>query len=180
MLKKYAIASARNFLDFSKFEHIVTMLNLSPIESWNRWEDIDGNILTICKNKNVIVTQSDKTNNKTLDIFRKAKPNLIAKHSYWVLCLIGNKEIILSFLGNDGVLRSCYYKDNKWVNNISSLLLGFDILKYIVNNYIESDIINIEDKKIKKLKLIDIEESWCGGLPLVDSELKEKICHLIQ
>src|SRR5690606_31750844 len=103
------------------------------------WIDEEGNSLIINKKNKVIIKQSKIESKKTDDLFIKSKPCLIYKYSYWALGFDIDNKTIISFLGNDGVLRSCLFEEN-WKYNFRSILLGFDIIDYIAREYIEDDL----------------------------------------
>lgn len=152
LTRQKAIASARAFVDY-RVEIIINILNLNYIEDWTRWVDAEGNSLKLKKNGNIKITKSNHPVQKTNDIFFKARPGLIARHSYWAFVINGDGNRIVNFLGNDGVLRSCYYEGGNWVRNFSPLLLGIDNLWVVENNYLNSD-----KKKIKGVKLPNHKE----------------------
>jgi hypothetical protein len=180
MQKKRAIASARAFLNLPSFDLIVSILDLQPKGSWDQWEDAEGNYLKISKNKSIRVFLPKKDTLTTRDIYRKAHPRMIAKHSYWILALFGKNQSIISFLGNDGILRCCYFENNIWKYNISPLLLGFDILKCVISEYLELDSRKLQLVSVKHPKSFKIEEVWASGIPANDFSLQERIeCHLI-
>ena len=179
MQKKRAIASARAFLGIP-FDLLAEIAALDPIEDWHLWTDPEGNRLRIAKNKSVQVYPARHESRTTKDVFRKAEPALIAKHSYWVLALFGKDETLLNFLGNDGLLRTCYFEERIWQYNMSSVLLGFKALRYVGSGYIETRSRQITSPlKIKYPKGFEIEEAWASGYPTTDSNLQERIrCHL--
>lgn len=178
MSKSRAIASARAFLGIY-FEILAEILGLNPKEDWHEWEDPEKNFLKITKRKTIRVYPSSNIPTTTNDVFRKAHPRDIAKHSYWMLVLIAKNKTIICFLGNDGILRRCDFEDNKWVCNDSPLLLGYQVLRYIINGYLET-----EPRKVKSIKLhypisFEIEDAWASGYPSTNHELQELIeCHL--
>jgi hypothetical protein len=179
MKKSQALASARAFLHFP-FDILVDMLSLEPHEDWHGWQDSDGNRLRILKNGRVNVYPSKQATNKTTDVFRKAKPELIARHSYWGMLLSG-KDNILIFLGNDGRVRCSYFKNNIWYKNLSPLLLGFDIIRYIVYGYLETNTVQIKPPKISYPHDIGIEEAWAFGFPIENNQtIKEHIRCLLK
>jgi hypothetical protein len=142
--------------------------------------DADGNRLRIAKNKSVLVYPAKKEPSVTKDIFRKAPPALIAKNSYWILALFGKNHSLLSFLGNDGNLRSCYFEDEVWQYNMSSTLLGYRALRYVSSGYIETYCRRIiTSLKVKYPKGFEIEEAWASGYPSSNDKFQERIqCHL--
>ena len=144
------------------------------------WEDIEGNRLKILKNKSVQVHPAKIEARSTKDLFRKAKPALIAKHSYWVLAFFGKEsKSVLSFLGNDGKLRVSYFENTLWVSNISPVLIGYSALQQVVSGYIDTDSRIISSIKIPYPKGFEIEEAWGCGYPTSDINLLERIqCHL--
>ena len=148
MKKDRAAASARAFLN-CPFELVVDMLGLTQDGDWHFWKDSDGNRLTISKNKKALTYPSKSITTSTNDIFHKTKPEVIIKHSYWGILLSGKHNIFI-FLGNDGRLRCSYFEDNIWIKNISPLLLGFDIIKYIVSEYLETETRQINLSSISK------------------------------
>lgn len=179
MQKNRAIASARAFLNSSRFELIVDILGLQPKGDWTQWEDSEGNRLKISKNKAVHIYPSSGEAETTKDVYRKARPSTIAEHSYWVLAAFGQKETILTFLGNDGVLRCSYFENNIWKYNISPVLLGFQALDFIASGYIDTDPRKIRSLRITYPKGFEIEEVWATGYPTNDTTLQERIqCHL--
>jgi hypothetical protein len=180
MQKKRAIASARAFLNAPRFDLIVEILKLNPEEDWTKWQDIEGNQLKISKNKAIHVYHSKQESEYTNDVYRKAKPVNIAKHSYWVLALFGSTQSILSFIGNDGTLRCCYFENNIWKCNLPPIMLGYQILGYIASGYIETESRKIAIPIIGYPKRFKIEEAWASGYPVADTNLKERIqCHLM-
>jgi|SRR5690606_30442622 len=174
MKRSAAIASARIGTKESRFNTIVEILDLKHKGDWRIWEDAESNILKISKNGAVQVYPS-KISITTRDIFKKAEPKLIAKHSYWVLCLFGTTQKILVFLGNDGILRCCLFDNNQWIENLSSVLLGFKTLKVIASGYIDSEPRRMPQMNITYPKSFEIEEAWASGYPSNDSQLQEKI-----
>ncbi len=179
MQKKRAIASARAFLN-SPFDLLVDIVGLNPKEDWHLWVDAEGNRLRIAKNKSVQVYPAREESTCTKDVFRKASPYLIAKNSYWVLALFGKNQTLLNFLGDDGTLRSCYFKDEIWQYNMSSTLLGYKALRYISSGYVEIYSRQIMTSlKVKYPKGFEIEEAWASGYPSSNAKLQERIqCHL--
>lgn len=174
MIKQHqAIASARAYLTDAKFDNIVSMLNLECIGDWHHWKDSDDNILTITKKRSAIIYPAKERSFSTKDLFRKASPETIAKHSYWVIYIERQDKKTLSFLGNDGILRSSLFENN-WICNFSSMLLGFQILKYISNYYLEDECI-----EVKQIKQPDIKQIWGTPFPSNNERIQEKICHLI-
>jgi hypothetical protein len=184
MHRTRAIASARAFLDAPRFEILVDIVGLEPKEDWHTWEDGEGNRLRIAKNKSVQVYSLKTKSEITKDVFRKARPELIASHSYWVLSLFGNsdgyKDTILAFLGYDGSLRCCLFRDKVWIENFSPVLLGYQTLSYISSGYIDNESRILKSLKVTYPKGFDIEEAWASGFPTTDINLQERIqCHLI-
>src|SRR5690606_13925175 len=133
----------------------------------------ESNILRITQNGWVKIYQG-KNPTTTRDVFRKANPNIIAKHSYWVLYLYSPEQIIIAFLGNDGLLRCSLFKDNKWVGNQCPIFLGFKILKIIASGYIDPEVKKIVKTNVMS-KNLQIEEAWSSGYPISDSKLQEKL-----
>lgn len=180
MQKKRAIASARAFLNAPRFDVVVEILKINPKGDWTQWQDFEGNTLKISKNKAVHVYPSKHDLEVTKDVYRKARPDSIAKNSYWVLAMFGKTQSILSFLGNDGTLRCCYFENNIWKCNIAPVLLGYQVLNYIASGYIEIESRKIAIPKIGYSRNFDIEEVWASGYPVTDTNLQEKIqCHLM-
>jgi hypothetical protein len=185
MHRTRAIASARAFLGTPQFEILADIVGLEPTGDWHVWEDAEGNRLRIAKNKSVqVYAQSPKAESEvTKDVFRKARPELIAKHSYWVLSLFGNnqgcQQTVLAFLGNNGNLRCCVFIDKVWQMNISPVLLGFQTLSHISLGYIDNESRIIKSLNVTYPKGFGIEEAWASGFPTTDSNLQERIqCHL--
>jgi hypothetical protein len=185
MNKGRLIASARAALN-CPFDLLVDMLSLEPKEDWHLWLDPEGNRLRIFKNRAARVYPSLTAATKTRDIFRKARPELIERNSYWGVLIDGQNKNILILLGNDGKLRSCYFEDNIWKENISPLLLGFNILRYIASGYLESNVRTIKLLNIAYPRDFKIEEGWAFGLPIEDynarqdDNLKERIRCLLK
>lgn len=184
MQKKRAIASARAFLEDANFDVIVQILRLNPLEDWTQWVDIEGNCLTISKNKVIYIYPSKENIQVTNDVYRKTNAITIANHSYWMLAMFGQDKSILSFLGNDGMLRCCYFENDIWKCNIQPLLLGYQILSYVASEYINTETRKIQIPKISYPNNFDIEEAWMSGYPCIDFQLlSEKSqdrlqCHL--
>lgn len=179
MQKKRAIASAQAALSFP-FGLVVDIAGLEPMVGWNSWTDSECNLLRIAKNNAVQVFPCSTEYPITKDVFRKARPELIAKHSYWVLSLFGKDNTLLCFLGNDGTLRVSYFESNTWQYNMSCTLLGFQALRYVASGYLESDSRKISSLKVSYPKEFEIEEAWASGYPTSHRKLQERIeCHLI-
>src|SRR5690606_41718125 len=77
--------------------------------------------------------------------------------------------------GNDGILRCCLFDNNQWIENLSSVLLGFKTLKVIASGYIDSEPRRMPQMNITYPKSFEIEEAWASGYPSNDSQLQEKI-----
>lgn len=155
------------------------MLFLEPNGDWHRWQDSEGNRLTIFKDNSVQVYPAKDRSISTKDIFRKASPNLIIKHSYWGIIITEKNKDILILLGNDGKLRSSYFENNIWIENISPLLLGFHILRYISYGYLESDVRKIKLLNVIYPKEFKIEEAWAFGIPIEDTIINKKVSQLL-
>jgi len=180
MQKDRIIASARAFLN-CPFDILVDMIGLEPKEDWHLWLDPEGNRLRIFKSRAVQVYPAQVQATKTKDVFRKARPELIEHHSYWGILISGYNKNILILLGNDGKIRSSYFKDNIWTENISPLLLGFGILRYIASGYLESSVRIIKTLDITYPKEFEIEEALAFGIPIEDNNnLKERIRCLLK
>lgn len=177
MKHERAKASARAALN-CPFDLLVEMLDLEPEGDWHVWKDSEGNRLRILKSGTGTVYPATVPAMKTKDIFRKANPKLIERNSYWGMLLSG-KHNILIFLGNDGKIRSCYFENNIWVKNISPLLLGFGILRYILSGYLETNSRTIKLLKVSYPHDFGIEEAWAFGIPIEDTNLKERVRLLI-
>lgn len=177
MQKARAIASARAFLG-CRFDLIVDIVGLDPKEEWMLWEDAEGNRLRISKNKAVNVYPAKTPAVVTKDVFRKAPPALIAKHSYWVMSVFGNHDM-LCFLGDDGTLRCCYFENQRWQYNMSPTLLGYQALRCVMSGYIETESRRLHSFSLGFPRDFQIEEAWASGYPTTDRKLQERICHLI-
>jgi hypothetical protein len=178
MKRERAIASARAALN-CPFDLLVDMLSLEPETDWHGWLDSEGNRLRILKNGTVKVYPATTPATKTKDVFRKAHPALIERHSYWGMLLSG-KDNILILLGNDGKIRSSYFENNIWVRNISPLLLGFGILRYISSGYLETNPRTIKLLKVSYPHDFGIEEAWAFGIPIEQTNLKERVRCLLK
>lgn len=174
MNKNRFIASAKAFLPKSNFPAIVTLLDINPEKDWKHWRDIEGNQLIIRKNKGVVTYISGKNSYQTNDIFRKALPLLISQNSYWVLAMFGDEITILNFVGNDGLLRSCYFEKNEWKYNFKSIFFGFNVIEYVAQEYLEE-----ECKKVKLKTNFEINEMWSTAFPSENSYIQEKIQWLV-
>jgi len=177
MRNNRAVASARAFLSDLLFEIVVCLTGIVSKKDWMYWEDTDGNSLRIAKNKSIKIIKNGLDKSCTHDIFRKAKPGLIAKNSYWALVSFGKEKSIFSFVGNDGMLRCCYFESQVWVGNQSPLLLGYNVLRYIASGYLENT-----PRKVLNIRYQEdfgVEETWALGLPSTNKKLRDKIqCHL--
>lgn len=180
MQKKRAITSASAFLN-SNFNIIVDITGIEIKENdWHLWQDMEGNSLRITKPGLVQVYPAKYPKQVTKDIFVKALPSIIADHSYWLLAIFAKNKSLLCFLGNDGLLRCSYFENKTWKMNISSLLLGYNVLSYTSSGYMENVTRRIRDIKVTYPKGLDIEEVWASGYPVTDKKLRERIqCHLI-
>jgi hypothetical protein len=179
MQKDRAIASARAAIN-CPFDILADMLMLEPKGDWHFWLDSEGNRLRIFKNRAVQVYPALVPATKTKDIFRKARPALIGKNSYWFILYSAKEKDIITFLGNDGKLRSCYFEGGIWKNNISPLLLGINTLRYIVNGYLETNTRLIKPTNISYPKDFEIEEAWVSGIPIEEKNLKERVRCLLK
>jgi hypothetical protein len=184
MHRSRAIASARAFLGLPTFDIVADIVGMNPQGNWRLWKDSEGNCLRITKKKSVHSKLPLLPLEITKDVFRKARPELIAKHSYWLLSFFGNinghQHSIFAFLGYDGYLRCCLFRNNVWCNNFSPILLGFQALSYISSEYIDNESRLINSMKIMYPKGFLIEQVWASGLPIIDTTLQERIqCHLI-
>ncbi len=178
MQQNRAVVSARAFLN-CPFDIIVDMLSLTHKDDWHLWLDPEGNRLRIFKNKKVQVYPAVTPITKTKDVFRKANPELIKRNSYWGALIKEQNKNILILLGNDGKLRCSYFQDNTWIENICPLLLGFDILRYVASEYLDTS-----TRIIKQLKIIYphdfvIEEAWSFGLPIEDTNIQKDLDVLV-
>jgi hypothetical protein len=168
MRKDRLMASARAALN-CPFDLLVDMLGLEPVEDWHVWIDSEGNRLRILKNGAVKVYPATTISTKTIDVFRKANPALIERHSYWGMLLSGQNNILI-LLGNDGKIRASYFEKHIWVRNISPLLLGFGILRYISSGYLETNPRAIKLLKVSYPNDFVIEEAWAFGIPIEDDD----------
>lgn len=180
MIKSRAIASARAFLNDKSFEILTDITNLNPLDDWKNWQDSEGNRLVITKQKRIYVYKSKSKPETTKDIFRNSTPDLIAKYSYWIMAFLDSKKSVLCFLGNDGILRCCYFENKRWINNFPPLLLGYKALKYISSGYIDDSYRTVKGLKINQLNNRNVERVFVSGYPIPDHNLQENIkCHLI-
>lgn len=163
LTRNQAIASANVFIPSLNLDTIIRILNLKHENDWMKWFDDEGNLLRIKKNKTVQIFNIGNLSDTTTDIFIKAPPELISKHSYWLFQVVGKCKCISSFLGNDGRLRSCYFENGKWKNNIQPLLLGIDSLASISKNYLETEYQEIEGVDIKFINDFEVEKVFCSG-----------------
>ena len=174
------IASARAFLELPHFDTIVSISGIESKYDWHLWTDIEGNTLKISSTKKIKVQLAKKSIPITKDVFRHARPSGIAKHSYWILYLLGkDSKSILCFLGADGKLRVCYFEEKKWKKNILPLELGFQVLDFIALGYIDIEprmfsSLNA-DTELPYSKEFVIEEAWGSGYPIEDTSLKQKL-----
>jgi hypothetical protein len=185
MRKKRAVASARAFLNDARFDVIVEILRLNPVGDWTQWADVEGNSLKISKNGAIHVYPSKEIGTVTNDVYRKARPQAIASHSYWMLAIFGQTQSILSFLGNDGMFRCCYFENDIWKYNIQPLLLGYQALSYVASGYIDTETRKVRIPKISYPKNFNIEEVWASSYSATDLQLfsensQERLrCHLM-
>jgi hypothetical protein len=163
LTKQNSIASARAFAG-DRVEVLINILQLNPIDEWTKWTDAEGNTLKLCKNKGVLITPTKYPIQKTSDIFMLANPEFIEEHSYWKFVINGNDKKVVSFLGNDGVLRSCFYDCEVWKNNFSPLLLGIDNLWKVVDKYLDSDYKKIKGVKLPFHKDFVVENAFVCGI----------------
>ena len=178
MQRDRALASARAFLS-CPFDLIANMLFMNPNGDWHLWCDSEGNRLRILKNRSVQVYPALTNPIKTKDLFRKSPPFIIERNSYWGMLISGENKDILIFLGNDGKIRASLFTHNMWVENISPLLLGFCILKYISSVYLESDVRIVNSLTISYPKDFIIEKAWAFGIPIEDDNIKGRVIGLI-
>lgn len=175
MNRKQAIASARAYLSNPRFDSFADMTGIHPQGDWKHWKDSEGNLLRLTKTHTALVYAARTPIERTADLYRKAHPKLIAKHSYWVMALLGKDMSVLSFLGRDGLARVCVFKDEKWKENICPLLIGYIACQYICSGYLDSDVRKIECKRVVYPRELEIEESWVSGYPVNEKTLQEKI-----
>lgn len=179
MQKSRLAISAKAFLEWP-FNLLVNMLSLEPINGWLKWIDLEGNVITIRKNKSILLYPAKIPIQKTKDIFRKAHPSVIIKYSYWGMLLFNTNEQIFILLGNDGKLRSCLFKNGNWENNFCPLLLGGDILRYIVNEYLNNELQTVTSLKISSHLNFEIEKAYSFGIPVEDETIKEQVKCLLK
>lgn len=179
MQKDRAVASARAALN-CPFDLLVDMLSLETKGDWHLWLDPEGNRLRIFKNRAVQVYPAAAATANTRDIFRKSRPELIERHSYWGVLVDGQNKNILILLGNDGKIRASLFKDDIWLENISPLLLGFGILRYISSGYLESGVRTIKSLNISYPKEFGIENAWAFGFPIEDDNIKDRVRCLLK
>lgn len=155
--KATALASARAFLNKTpSFELIVEMCDLKPRGTWKVWEDDGGNFLRLQKDRSCHIYPSYEIEIGTKDIYRKARPEYIAKASYWALLAFG-RESVVWFLGNDGKLRMSCFKDGAWVENRLPLLSGVQTLRLISER--------MTDSKLQKVELNQYDCAYITGWP---------------
>jgi hypothetical protein len=178
--KKAAIASVRALIPNKNFDKIVSMCSLEPVYDWHTWNDTEGNILKITKPGGILVFPATKLIDKTYDVFRKSHPSMIAKYSSWVLAMLGEDRSLICFLGYDGILRSSYFRDKKWVENVPPLLCGGNILQIIASGYIDTSVKEIKSPTCYYDKNEFCQSTWLSGFPIKEELLKRKVdCHLI-
>ena len=172
------IASARVIVP--EFSNIQSMCDLSPTDGWKKWKDDQGNILTISKNNSVRIFKSNKETHTTRDILAKAEPNRISRFSYYLVAMFEKDRVLLVFMGNDGILRTCEFEKDIWLRNHKPLLLGLECLKQISNDF------QLDGSSRWKVKLpikqleFEPDEVWSTSYPEgIGNELQRRIAHLL-
>jgi hypothetical protein len=158
------------------FGNIAIMLNLKPIIDWHVWEDDHKNKLTISKKRVVYITESGHIPNTTDDVHIKSNPRLILSRSYWVVYVKSDLEYI-GFLGLDGRLRVSVFNGG-WVHNVKPMVMGYNFLEYVSNNFLERDITNFKCRIFCKGAVEAI--GWSSGLPIQDKYKEEHVCQMIK
>jgi hypothetical protein len=169
MNKAAALASAKWFLEDESFPFIVDVCRLRPTEDWHIWRDEAGNVLRLTTNRKLRVYRSTEEESMTSDIYRYAKPQEIARHSYWAMVFVDtlNNTQKLWFLGNDERLRFIRY-DSRYKNSLP-LLSGTQALKQVAEL---AGTLDIREKK----HIINAAIPWPPEFPLhalLDPILKE-------
>jgi hypothetical protein len=140
----------------------VEICDLTPDrKNWKIWRDEANNSLRL-SDKGIRTYMSKTQKQKTTpDIFVKAFPSKIAKHSYWVMLLLGDNDAAMYFVGNDGRLRVCRFHKQKWIGNYVPLGIGIDGLRTVVNGYMNLDVrkVPIPSATFRP------KEAWVGGYP---------------
>jgi hypothetical protein len=174
IFKRAAVASARAVVP--NIDTIISICSLEPFGDWKRWKDPEGNLLRITSKGSVLTFASNNPEHKTKDIFRKSHPSMIAKYSYWTLCIFGSISSLICFMGYDGIFRCSYFEEGKWVENIPPLLCGFHILQIAASGYIDTSVRMIDPPKVQYQKdMLSNSDAWVSGYPIENEELKGKI-----
>lgn len=169
MNKAAALASAKWFLEDEHFPYLVEICRLRPTNDWHLWTDEAGNFLRVTKNRKLRVYPSTEEESITSDIYRYAKPQEIARHSYWLMVSVDtlNNTRKLWFLGRDERLRFIRY-DSRYKNSLP-LLSGIQALKQVAEL---AGTLDIREKK----HIISAATPWPPEFPLhalLDPILKE-------
>ena len=140
---------------------MVSICDLNPHPTdWKLWYDEHGNQLKL-NDTRITINLTKTPNNTTRNIFIKALPKSIANNSYWLMLMEGANEKVFCFMGNDGLLRICYFVDEEWKGNLQPLYIGLEPLQKVINEYL-----NLEMEKISvKSSLFKVKKAWYGGWP---------------
>lgn len=185
-----------NYTNNHFYEFVIKSCQLKPIEFLKKnilahnvklykwWIDDFGSSLKIEKDKYQIILNDLLVDRKKIidtDIYSGLSYPKITKISKLICIITGkdedlNEDYCLScFWGIDNILRTYQYIFGEW-KKISSLLLGFDILKLIyinrnINNYIKLEIDNNFFYPCKNLKM------WLSSLPCEEALFREVDCN---
>lgn len=151
----------------------------SKITLYDWWFDEYGNSLFI-KDKKIKIIYNDlniQTNTICTDLYYGLSLDKILKISKLALIFSGKDEDLLqksafvTFLGIDNYLRSYSLMYNEW-KQVSSLLLGIDNLKLLINNL---DIRYFQELKINKNFQAPciLEKAWLTYLPVSPNLLNQ-------
>lgn len=168
---------AEAYTEISDLAFIIKVCRLKPlalrdfsITLRKQWIDEYGNSLNIIKGKRIHIIENDLSIDRDklvcTDMYHNLSLSKIAKMSKLAYICCGYDDepyYMISFLGIDNYLRTYLYYDFQW-QQVSSLILGMRVLKFIAHNQDVRFFIN-STKKEKLPVPCSKGEEWLSLLP---------------
>lgn len=130
--KKIIVSAQAAWPNISK---VISMCGLKCCGHWKLWSDCEGNLLKHDGDKFNIVLNRRPINTSN-DIYRFSPPENIISKSNWSMKIGSN---VLCLLGDDDLLRCCYFEDDVWIKNFVPLRLGIELLDFACEEYLNSE-----------------------------------------
>ena len=148
LVDKKTLASAQ--AAWPNIHKVIVMCGLECCGNWKTWSDCEGNLLKHDDDKFNIVLNK-RPINKSNDIYRCSSPENIISKSNWSMKVGSN---ILCLLGDDDLLRCCYFKSGVWIKNLAPLSLGIELLDFVCEEYLNSE--NKETRKYASIPIVKL------------------------